>query len=125
VRLLLDEHYSDSIAAALRARGHDVVAIQERDDLRGLSDGRVLLAACAERRVVVTEDLSDFRRRVRRAINEGTPTFGVVCVSPRAFRRDAKSTGRLVRALDALLRALPEDRDVLSRGGEVWLQPAD
>jgi uncharacterized protein DUF5615 len=125
VRLLLDEHYSVGIAQALRARGHDVVAIQERGDLRGLPDHRVLRAAFEERRAVVTEDMSDFRVLVVRAIRDGDPTFGVVCVPRRAFDRGARVAGRLVRALDALLRNLPRDGDAIARGGEVWLRPVD
>ncbi len=36
MRLLLDEMYSPSDAAALRDRGHDTIAINEYDELRGL-----------------------------------------------------------------------------------------
>lgn len=42
MRLLLNEHYRREIAQQLRARGHDVVAVDERDDLRGLTDAELL-----------------------------------------------------------------------------------
>ncbi len=38
MKLLLDEMWSPAIAAALRERGHDVVAVAERSDLRGKPD---------------------------------------------------------------------------------------
>lgn len=45
LRLLLDEHFSSEIARRLRKRGHDVIAVGEREGLRGRSD-RVHFASC-------------------------------------------------------------------------------
>lgn len=61
IRLLLDEHYPGWLAEDLRADGLDAVAlITDRPGLRGADDGRVLQAAVAEGRIVVTEDVSTF-----------------------------------------------------------------
>lgn len=54
--------YSPSDAAALRDRGHDTIAINEHDELRGLDDVTVLIVATLDHRAVVTENVSDFAR---------------------------------------------------------------
>jgi hypothetical protein len=44
LRLLLDEMFSPVIAAELRARGHDEVAIKEREEWQLLADPTSLLS---------------------------------------------------------------------------------
>ncbi len=61
LRFLLDEHYPGWLADDLTADGVDAVAlVAHRPALRGVDDGRVLEAAAAEGRIVVTEDVSTF-----------------------------------------------------------------
>jgi predicted nuclease of predicted toxin-antitoxin system len=61
IRLMLDEHYPGRLAEDLATDGIDAVALTaHRPALRGVDDKRVLEAAVAERRVVVTEDVSTF-----------------------------------------------------------------
>lgn len=121
MRLLLDEHLSPEIARQLRARGHDVIAVAERADLRGRADRVHFACLPDERRTIVTRDLADFRPLLAESLRRGTKTYGVVCV-PRRFRSHRDGIGRLVLALDALLRANPNDDDVVAAGGELWLQ---
>jgi hypothetical protein len=119
VRLLLDEHLSPSIARLLRSRGHDVVAVAERADLRALSDALLFAAAGRERRAVVTLDFRGFRELAQDALLRASPSFGLVLVPPRRSSRHAA----LMRELDRLLRELPGDDDLVTRrGGEVWLR---
>jgi hypothetical protein len=40
-RLALDEMFSPAIAAELRDRGHDVIAVADRPDLRAKSDEEI------------------------------------------------------------------------------------
>jgi hypothetical protein len=121
LKLLLDEHLSPEIARPLRARGHDVVAVGERADLRGRSD-RVHFASLAdEQRAIVTRDLGDFRPLLADAVRRGGKTYGLVCV-PGRFPLSREGIGRLVRALDVLLRELPEVDAAIALGGEIWLQ---
>jgi hypothetical protein len=122
VRLLLDEHLSPGMAEALRSRGHDVVAVAERTELRGRPDIDVLVAAAAERRVVVTEDRRDYVRFGLRWLPSRRPHHGVVLLSPRSFRRHPAGYGRLLRALEALLAAHPGDDDLV--GDVIWLERA-
>jgi predicted nuclease of predicted toxin-antitoxin system len=120
LRLLLDEHLSPEIARQLRAQGHDVIAVGERADLRGRPD-RVHFALLPEQqRAIVTRDLGDFRPLLAEAVRSGAPTYGIVCV-PERFPLSRKQTGRLVRALAALLDAHRETDAIIKRGGEIWL----
>lgn len=124
MKLLLDEHYSPEIARQLRARGHDVAAVTERPGLSGRADRVHFAAMASERRAIVTEDVGDFRPLLAQALRAGEPTFGLVCVSPRRFPRRAADLGHVVTALDALLRACPEDDAAVAAGGEIWLEEA-
>jgi predicted nuclease of predicted toxin-antitoxin system len=122
VRLLLDEHFSPRIALELRHRGHDVVAVRERPELRGLSDHAIFALMAAEHRAILTEDASDFIPILRAATIRGTDHFGVVLTSPKQFPRTSRAIGRFVVALDAFLAARPPD-DALRR--QIWwLEPA-
>ena len=61
IKFLLDEHYPGWLADDLTVDGVDTVALTaHRAELRGADDGRVLQAAVAEGRIVVTEDVSTF-----------------------------------------------------------------
>jgi predicted nuclease of predicted toxin-antitoxin system len=124
VRLLLDEHFSPVIARALRARGHDVVAVKERPDLVTLPDPLVFAAALTARRAVVSVDVEGFRTLAAEAMRRSGRGFGVVLVPSRRFRRRPEKSSVVMLALDQLLRELPGDNDLVAlRGGEVWLQP--
>lgn len=121
MKLLLDGHLSPEIARRPRERGHDVVAVGERVELRGRAD-RVHFASQPERqRVIVSSDLADFRPLLADAMRRGARTYGLVCL-PRRFTLGREGIGRLVDALDALLRAHPETDAAIALGGEIWLQ---
>jgi hypothetical protein len=122
VRLLLDEHYAPEVASALRDRGHDVIAVAERQDLRRKIDIDILMAAALDGRVVVTEDAKDFMPIGLRRLPSREPHSGIVLVSPHAFPRSRNGFGLLIRALDALLIAHLGDVDLV--GEVVWLKRA-
>jgi len=121
LKLLLDEHLSPEIARQLRERGHDVVAVGERADLRGRPDRVHFATLPGERRAIVTRDLADFRPLLAEALRRGSKTYGLVCV-PRRFLLNRDGVGRLVAALDALLEAHTEVDAAIALGGEIWLQ---
>lgn len=103
MRILLDEMYSASIAAGLRERGHDAVAVVERLELRNIPDTELFAAAQSERRTVVTENLADFIEIANDHDVRGTAHQGVVLVHPRRYPRNvARTVGAIVTALDAL-----------------------
>jgi hypothetical protein len=109
VRLLLDEMWSAAIAVQLRRRGHDVVAVLERPEPRGQPDEVVFVAAQAEERVIVTENVIDYRPLAAHDIQRGGSYAGLIFTTSRRFpRHDVRTAGRLVRALDELLVEIPD-----------------
>src|SRR5258706_16221022 len=99
VRFLLDEHHPGWLAEDLTAGGYDTVALTaHRPELRGGDDGRVLAAAVAEGRVVVTEAVSTFSVAI--ALVPGH--LGVVCFHHSRYPRTRADLERLRKALGAL-----------------------
>jgi len=105
LKLLLDEMYSDAIAAALRARGYDALSAREiTPSLAGAPDEEVVLVAAALERALVTENVRDFRPLELALLGGGGHHHGIVYTTDRQFPRgDPKTSGRLARALDAFL----------------------
>ena len=119
MKLLLDEMLSAVIAEQLRARGHDVEAINRHPAHEGLSDREVLDVARMEHRAVVTHNLVDFRVLHHEAITPGGPDhYGMVFVAGN-YRRTKADVGRIVAALEAKLEQYPGDNDLVS--AETWL----
>lgn len=117
-RLILDEHYSATIAQALREVGHDVIAAVASDELRGVSDPELYRHATETGRRVVTENIKDFRPLLLAATASGTPGAALLLVPPRRFPRgrgDRNAT--IVAAINAWL--VQPDAD--PRPVEDWL----
>ena len=121
MKLLLDEHYSPTIAAELRKRSHDVVSAAERDDLRGLGDRELLNLASAEGRALMTENVADFMPLARETAAEGTRHSGVVFTSPRSLPRGPRMIGLYVKRLGSFLSGHAAD-DALADQVH-WLGP--
>ena len=119
MKLLLDEMYDHAIAEQLRARGHDVVAVTERQELRGVNDDALLRAAAAEHRAILTENAAHF---VPALAASGEITYGVLFTSPRSMPRGARTVGLFVRALARYLEAHQDDGALRDRAE--WLDPA-
>ena len=85
MRVLLDEMLGPAIADALREGGVDVLAICEESQLRGMSDFEVLALAAAESRIVVTENVLDFRRLETEWAADGRAHSGILYVHSRTF----------------------------------------
>ena len=104
--------YWPALADQLIARGHDVSAAVVRPELRALPDVELFAAAQIERRAVVTENVADFIPVVRRYASVNRHHHGLVLVAPSGYPRDRAhrdvTFGRLVTALDAMLRAKPD-----------------
>jgi hypothetical protein len=102
--LLLDEMLSPDIAEQLRRRGHDVVAVTERRELRATSDDDLLTEATKQSRALVTMNIRDLARIDTEWKSEGRPHAGIVLLPASAFPQDRRFVGKVVRALDTALR---------------------
>jgi uncharacterized protein DUF5615 len=98
LRLLLDAHVSGRrIGAALRERGHDVLAVDEERELDGWPDEELLALASDQQRILVTFDAADFPRICRQWLEVGRSHGGcavVVGIRQHEF-------GAIIRALEA------------------------
>lgn len=99
IRFLLDEHYPGWLAEDLKADGLDAIALNtDRPELRGADDRRVLQAAVAEGRIVVTEDVSTFGT----AAGLVPDHVGIVYCHHARFPRTRPGLERLRKALGGL-----------------------
>jgi predicted nuclease of predicted toxin-antitoxin system len=99
LRFLLDEHCPGWLAEDLAGDGLDAVALTaHRPELRGADDERVLSAAVAERRIVVTEDVSTFSAAAAIVPHH----VGIVYCHHARFPRTRPGLERLCKALGAL-----------------------
>jgi len=116
MKLLLDEMFAPSVAEQLRDRGYDVASVHDSANrrLEGAPDEEIWAAAIADDRVLVSENVRDFRRIEADALARGQPIARLIYTSDRQFPRgDPRTTGRLVRALDALLAKPPDTATML------------
>lgn len=103
MRLLLDEHHDPWVAERLRHLGHDVVAVTERDDLRGRPDEEVFAVAADERRAIVTENARDYIPLAKAWAASDIHHSGVIVTRPGRHPRGHAFRQRLADALAALL----------------------
>lgn len=127
MRLLLDEMWSNEIAAQLRSRGHDVIAVTEPEHQSRygqVDDAVVIERAQEDGRAIVTENVADYERARLELEHRGKPHYGLIYTHQSQFNRNlgARVIGPMVRALDRLLSEHPENdpRSLL-----VYLRRAD
>lgn len=118
VPLLLDEMHAPVVAATLRDRGYDVLAVAEQDELRALADEELFRWAAERGRSIVTENVKDFAPLLRQVEELGQPMAPLLFTSSRTFPRSRRNPGPLIEALDAWLRAADAAEPLL----EAWLQ---
>ena len=116
MRLLLDEMWPPAAAEALRERGHHAMAVAEHPELRTKPDAVIFEWALREGWAIVTEDVADYRTLAAKAREDGHEAPAFVFTSPHSWPRGRQPMiGRLVTALDALLREPP------ALASEYWL----
>lgn len=122
MRLLLDEMYPPRLAEELRRKGHDVVAVKERRDLEERTDEELLVAAAAERRALLTEDVGDLMRLVHEFAAAGRSHYGVLFVPSRSLSRASRARGKLLGVIERHLTQHPGEDALIDTWD--WLQPA-
>ena len=122
MRFLLDEMYSQDIAAGCRSRVVDVVSVHERPELEGEpDDAEVLRAAARERRVLVSSNHKDLVPIVDRFARDGEEHYGVLLTSDRSMPRSSATIGLFVRSIVAYAAGVADD-DLMNSYD--WLSPA-
>lgn len=117
IALVLDEMHAPLVAATLRVRGHDVIAVADQRDLRAMSDEELFTWAGQVGRRIVTENVKDFAPLLRRAEESGQPGTTLLFTSSRTFPRSRRNPGPIIDALAAWLKdATTHDRPI-----EDWL----
>lgn len=114
MKALLDEMVPHAIAEQLRARGHDVIAVTERPELRSSDDPELFALAQLESRVVVTRNRDDFLALDADYRANDRAHHGLILLN--RFAPDA--VGPIVKALDDFLAGEPPYPTFIS-----WLGP--
>lgn len=108
VKVLLDAQLSHAIAAILTARGDDADAITARADVPDdLPDDEVMELAHREGRVVVTNNIKDYKPIAAARLRAGKSHCGLILVSPNTTRTKAANQA-LADAIEAHIRANPK-----------------
>jgi len=104
-RVLLDEMLSGDIAAQLRSKGHDVIAVVDDPALAGTPDEELLGHATTSGRCLVTANVRDFASLHASWSSRGRSHGGLIYIVNRVFPSDRSFVGAVVTALDSAIRA--------------------
>jgi predicted nuclease of predicted toxin-antitoxin system len=111
--------FSPAIARELQARGHDAEAVAGHPDREALPDPEVLALAPAERRVIVTNNVRDFRPLHIEAVLPGGPGHCGMIFMAGNYRRTKSDIGRIIAALEAKMVQYPDAGALVN--AEEWL----
>src|SRR5438067_8819604 len=106
MRLLLDDHMSSAVAAALRNQGFDVVATSEVGLNRLSDDEKLWNEAIALCRVIVTYDKDDFPPLFEKFWNEGVEHPGLIVIFAATIPQH--DFGEQIRSLAVILERNPD-----------------
>jgi predicted nuclease of predicted toxin-antitoxin system len=118
VKALPDEQLPPRIAALLRERGYDVVAVVERAELIGSTDMFLLEVAWSERRAVITNNVKDFRPLAAQRLARDQDHGGLILL-PSSQARTRALVERLAAAIEAVLHDNPDGL----ASSERWIGP--
>jgi hypothetical protein len=117
-RLLLDEMISGQIAAQLRAKDHDVVAVVDDPELVGTPDEELLIHSAEHGRCLVTANVRDFVPVSASWSSQRRTHAGLIYIVNRVFPSDRSFIGSVVLALAHAI----DSGQVPSDGTEIFLR---
>jgi hypothetical protein len=109
--LLLDEMFSDAIAARLRAKNYDVRSVVADQNLAGRPDDQILAFAASTGRVLVTANIKDFLPLDSDYRATGRSHAGLILVSAKTFPQNRSYSAAIA---EALLTVLDSDNEIAS-----------
>lgn len=108
---MLDAHASSRhLGRPLASAGHDVLALNQDQDLAALTDDEVLELATQQRRVVITHDVADFARLAHERAEAGRSHAGCILITV-----PTTAYGRILRGLLERSADLPRQEDWTDR----------
>lgn len=127
MRLLLDEMWTPTIAAELRKRHFDVIAINEpahAGRYAGLPDDEVFAHAQEDGRAVVTDNIPDYEKARLDWEARGTAHHGLIYALNPPFNRHRGDAviGQVVKALEHFLSS--SEAEARPHNGVHYLHPA-
>lgn len=121
MRILLDAHVSGRrIGDALRAEGHDVLALDEDAELGALPDADVLALAAADRRILVTFNHRHFAPLLRQWAEAGQTHDGCILV----YGLDHSEFGLILRGIRHLFHERPRQENWVDLADALTRRPA-
>jgi hypothetical protein len=104
------------VAAELRARGYEVVAVKrDRPELEQHLDQTVLDASAAEQRAVVTNNVRDYRVAHERTLARGERHYGVIYIYDDTLPRTKTAVPLWVATLAQFLETHPDEDALVNR----------
>jgi hypothetical protein len=125
VRALLDEHLCPQIAVLLRERGHDMVAVVDRDDLIRQAGRAIFELDCRDDRAVVTNNIKDFRPLAAAEWVAKGRTHPGLLLLPAKRTRTRSAVPALADAIDGVLRANPDALSGTANAGLAHSSPRE
>lgn len=114
MRLLLDEHYAETIAEQLRAKGFDAVSVSGLG-LKGTDDEPLLEYAVTDRRALLTNNVRDFMPLHARWMASGRSHLGLLFTDDAGMPRHRSTIGRYVSVLSTFMAARPGEHDAVDQ----------
>ncbi len=108
MRVILDHHYPNAIAAGLRGRGVDVHPLHELQ-WQEVEDETLLSLCVGQGSVLVTHNVADFMVITRRWSLEGRSHAGLILTSDARWPRSRDGAGALMTALATAADGPPRD----------------
>lgn len=118
MKIFLDHHYPKALVQALRESGTDAVSAFEVG-MQLASDEEILEYCHLEKRVVLTNNHSDFAQIARNWAIVGRSHCGIINTSDQSLPRTVANAGQIARRIKLLIATIPPGSDLQDQ--QRWL----